>query len=214
MIFFDISKVRAENRNNLEFFINSLFKESNFHFEKEVLKKFFDILWKYDLEIFCNKNPNNISFRKAWYCFEKIFSESINFVWTKATYTNLIDENLFFCSSPIKNSKWKVIDNLLWSIAGFNPYIKKDIELLNLINFDYDKEIKEVINSKTEYLIEKSVDYLFVKETKSSYQIEWEEYNFNKNVGFLNAIKKIKIYEKLDEKSLVEIHNLVMQKSK
>lgn len=211
---FNESSVRPENRNNLEFFINSLFKDKNMQFEKLTLKSFFDILWKKDLENFCNENPNNVSFRKAWYLYEKLYEEKLNYVWTKATYTNFLDEEIFFCSTWTKNSKWKIIDNLLWKLDWFNPYIKKDEKLSELINFDYEKEIKEVTDSKTKYLIEKSVDYLFVKETKSSYQIEWEEYNFNKNVKFLNAIKKIEVYENLDKESLVEIHNLVMQKSK
>ena len=202
--------IRLENQNNLEFFINSLFKNNNIQFEKKSLKALFKVLTKERITILCNKKPNNTSFRKLWYYYEQISWEIVNYIWTKATYTNLIDENTFFCSKWIKNKKWKVNVNLLWKIKWFNPFIRKIIDLEKLITFDYNNEIKKIVNSKTQYLIEKSIDYLFIKETKSSYKIEWDEYSFNKNAKFLNALKNIKIYENFSEESLITIHNLVM----
>ena len=70
----DIEKkeIRSENKHNLEFFINSLFKNKYIQFDKINLDKFFSILPYVFIKDLCNKKPNNISFRKMGYFYEKL----------------------------------------------------------------------------------------------------------------------------------------------
>ncbi len=204
-------EIRPENREKLDFFLLGFFKNKNFIFEIISLEKMFNFLSFEYIENLCNNNPNSVPARKIGFLYEEITWKNLNFVWNKATYTNLIDGNIFYSFlSGEKNKKFKIINNILWKINWFNPYIGKNSSFQKYIDFDYNSEIEKIISSKTEYLIEKSVGYLFLKETKSSYQIEWEEFDRAKNSKFLTALKKLEIFEKFDKQDIVKIHNSVM----
>jgi len=211
---FEWKKIKKENQDDLNYFVNIIFKEKNLQYERKSLKRLFEILWKDFVEKFCNENENNISARKLWFFYEKIFDNEIKFWPIKTTYQKILDENIFYVSKWKKNKKWNLIDNFLWNINWFNPFVKKSNELEKLLNIDYNWEIQKIIDSKTEYLIEKSISFLYLKETKSSYEIEWENYNFNKNQKFLNSLKNIEIAKKLEIKNVIKFHNLIMPNEK
>lgn len=124
-----------------------LFKNKQLQFEKKSLKDLFSFLSKDYITDLCNKNPNSISARKIWFFYEILEKVEIDFVWTKAAYLNILDDGIFFVSNWIKNKKFKLIDNLLWNINWFNPYIQKTEEIKEKINFlkeqvtENDKEV-------------------------------------------------------------------------
>jgi len=208
-------EIRPENKEKLDFFLFRFFKNKNFIFEIISLEKLFSLLSFEYIENLCNNNPNSVPARKIGFLYEQITWKNLNFIWTKATYINLIDENIFYSFELWeKNKKFKIINNILGKINWFNPYIKKDSSFEKYIDFNYNSEIEKIISSKTEYLIEKSVWYLFLKETKSSYQIEWEEFDRAKNSKFLMALKKLEIFENLNKQDIIKIHNSVMVNKK
>jgi hypothetical protein len=116
----------------------------------------------------------------------------------KTNYINLLDEEKYITGKIIKNQRWLINDNLLGT-PDFCPVIRKTIHLQNILKEDFKKLVEKVTHSFPPDIFHRAVNYLYTKETRSSYQIEKEKPT-PEHVG-----RFVRLLEKAGEQPLREL---------
>lgn len=131
---------------------------------------------------------------------------------SKTNYINLIDPEKYVTGRIEKVSRWAINDNLLGT-REFSPIVRKTKSLTQALEPDFKKMIGDIKKSFPPEIFHRAVNYLYKKETRSSYQIEREEPTPDRIERFISILEKAgdqTIAVLLSEKQLIEIQNTIV----
>ena len=127
-------------------------------------------------------------------------------------YIDLIDSERYLTGNIRKNNRWRINDNLLGE-PDFCPVIRRNATIEEYLRIDFGEEIE---NLKTEYapeIFNRATQYLYRKETKSSYEIESEipaPNRMNRFINLLYEAGKKPASEVLGEENLTRLQNAIV----
>jgi hypothetical protein len=153
--------------------------------------------------------------RCIWYLYEWLMEERLDIPDLKTVrYVKLLRDQHYYTSTNSIRDKRTAIDNNLIGTKEFCPVIRKTPEILAWSEKDMVELAREelrllgsVVNIE---LIDRSVNYLYTKETKSSTEIENEDSSEPKTVKFFRALKACGIYP-LSKQRLIKVQNQIIQ---
>jgi hypothetical protein len=166
-----------------------------------------------DIVEFIKSAPNFKYSRKIGFWYEFLTKERLP-IEDRPTinYVDLIDSKRYFTGVIVKNSRWRINNNLL-SDVGFCPAIKKTEAILKVLALDFPETLNKISKNYSPEILKRANNYLYKKETRSSYQIEKEEPSperIEKFVRLLSNAGKKDIGELLSEESLVKLQNQIV----
>ena len=130
----------------------------------------------------------------------------------KANYVNLLEEEKYITGKVIKNQRWLINDNLLGT-KEFCPIIRKTPAMQYMLQENFQKIMEEVTKSYPPDIFYRAVNYLYTKETRSSYQIEQEKptpERINRFIRILERAGEQTIVELLSEAHLTSLQNEIV----
>lgn len=89
-------------------------------------------------------------------------------------YVPILDPKKYFTGKSRRDTRWRVIDNLLGS-SGACPLIRRTPAIDEKLKRDWAREIRQLTRNTDPRLWSRAVNYLYLKETKASFEIEREE---------------------------------------
>ncbi len=89
-------------------------------------------------------------------------------------YIDLLDEKKYITGNRIKNTKWRINDNLLGD-NNFCPVVRRTKALQTLLQSDLKEKIEQLTKNYPPDIFYRAINYLYTKETRSSYEIEKEK---------------------------------------
>ncbi len=157
----------------------------------EIIQAFFNAISAEDVRHYILQKQTSVYKRKVWYLYEmftgtKLVIDDL----TQGNYTNLLDSKHYYTCKPVASRRHRVNDNLLGN-AAFCPIVRKTASLNKFEQIDTNKLIQNLIASYDERLITRAVNYLYAKETMSSYQIEREQPNQKKLTQLIKLLKEV-----------------------
>lgn len=141
----------------------------------DFLKAVFSQIGKTQIGTHISKTPSGINSRKIGFLYEFLTGDTLPFkgIITKK-YIDLLDNEKYFTSFPTKNSKWRVNNNLTGT-EKFCPVIRKTKSFTDLLKTDVKGKIDELERNYPEEIFKRATNFLYNKETRSSYEIEREK---------------------------------------
>ena len=130
----------------------------------------------------------------------------------KGNYIDLLDTEKYITGKTIKNQRWNINDNLLGN-ANFCPVIRKTKGLELVLQEDYKKLVEDIARAYPPDIFYRAVNYLYTKETRSSYQIENEKptpERINRFVKLLEKAGEQPIHILLSERNLTALQNQIV----
>jgi len=127
-------------------------------------------------------------------------------------YVDLINSKHYFTGIIVKNTRWRINNNLLGDV-GFCPTIKRTNVIIKAIELDYPEMLRELSKNYSAEILNRANNYLYKKETRSSYQIEKEEpttERIDRFVSLLSNAGKKDIRDLLSEESLLMLQNQIV----
>lgn len=168
---------------------------------------------KTDIVEFIESAPSSKYSRKIGFWYEFLTGEILPIEGRpNVNYIDLIDSERYFTGATVKNSRWRINNNLLGDV-GFCPAIKKTDTILKALEHDFSESLKELTKNYSPEIIARANNYLYKNETRSSYQIEKEEptpERIERFVGLLSNAGKKNIGELLSEEYLVALQNQIV----
>lgn len=154
------------------------------------LSRIFSKLSTEDLEVFVLSSLNGKYHRSIGFLYEFLTKKTVDIPnLNSGNYFDLLDDKKYYTGNLIKNKKWRVNVNFLGT-TEYCPIVRKTDQLVNQLEWDISKDIIEIEKSFPEDIYIRATNYLYSKETKSSYQIEKEVPTMDRMERFINILSK------------------------
>lgn len=139
----------------------------------EILAALFEKADPVELEGFIKAKPTGKQQRRLWFLYEFLTEKRLDLEDLKhlTRYERLLDEPDYFTTAARPSPRHKIINNLLGN-RNFCPMIRRTGRLKELIGTRLDQRSTEVLRRFPEEVLRRALNYLFTKETKSSFEIE------------------------------------------
>ena len=169
------------------------------------------------LTLFIKKRPKSVVRRCIWYLYEWLMSEKLEVENSQSNYAMLLDDRYYFtASNGVKNSRTRIVNNLLGN-KKFCPMVRKTKKILS----NADKNIMDMAQTQLNRVhslvspeqLGRSIEYLYTKETKSSSEIENEQLPANKMRRFYRILKTSGAIN-LGKRRLLDIQNEIVHSVK
>lgn len=176
----------------------------------EIIKAFFEKIEKKKVLEHIQKQPTGIYSRKIWFLYEFLMDEKLNLQDSKRLkYTDLLDTKIYFTGSAVKSPRHAVNNNLLGN-KQFCPFVRRTAEIEKYIELRLDEKVKAILEKYDPQIITRACNYLYTKETISSYQIEREQPDKDRLMRFINILQKAATIDRMSKKQLIELQNIIV----
>lgn len=160
------------------------------------------------------KQPNGKYIRQLGYLYEFLSGEYLSLkVSIGGSYIDLLDPKKYVVAATSeKNVRWHINDNLLGS-ARFCPVVRKTPALQPLLDADFTLRLQALKAQVDPALFQRAIDYLYFKETRSSFDIERETATPDREQRFVRALRNAgtaSVEEALSESTLAGLQQLIV----
>ena len=141
----------------------------------EFLQAVFNNIDINEILLYVDANPSKKYVRQIGFFYEFLTGVQLVTNYTINTnYVNLLDNEKYITGKIVRNIKWRINDNLIGN-SSYCPIIRKTKELNTLLDIDIKEQIEQLSKSYPTDIFQRATNYLYTKETRSSYEIEREK---------------------------------------
>lgn len=127
-------------------------------------------------------------------------------------YIDLLDPERYVTGMQIRNSRWRINDNLL-GVTEYCPIVRKTQALKELVAKDITKELEGLKDDYPYEIFRRASQYLYRKETRSSFEIESEKPSPDRVDRFMRLLHQAgrqPFLEIMSEKALTRLQNAIV----
>lgn len=178
----------------------------------EVLKAFFAVCEKSALTALIRSVPTGTYHRRLWFIYEWLTEDRLDIDdLTMGNYITAVDERLQLtlskgCAKRVRRQR--VLNNLIGS-RRFCPFVRKVSVPDNLSSVFLKNRANELLSHYSPDLLYRAVQYLYVKETRSSFAIERVTPSQRRMDDFVAVLKDVATVP-LTKERLADIQNRVV----
>lgn len=149
--------------------------------------------------------------RRAWYLFELLTGTRLAIAdLARGNYIDLLDEDAYFVSqAPVQVRRQRVNDNLLGS-AGFCPMVRRTATIESFIAKDFAARSRDLAAAYPPALLSRALNYLYTKETKSSFEIERITPDSSRTERFVSLLRSAATEDLCAKPSLIAAQNQIV----
>jgi len=176
----------------------------------ELLRKLMPLLPKVEVLEYVTSVPTGRYSRVVWYLYESFTSERLEIDdLQRVNYVPLADPKIYLTAKAKKVSRQRVDDNLLGGVQYCAMVRNRELKYASQ-NQHLKERCSEVIGSFPESIYQRAVNYLYSKESKSSYAIERETPTAERARAFMNLLEQAGREDFLNKSALVELQNVIV----
>lgn len=128
-----------------------------------------------------------------------------------AAYADLLRADSYVTAlEPRRNRRWLINDNLLGD-ASFCPMVRRTPRLDAFLAARFDQEAREALLPYPRTVVERATNYLYLKETKSSFAIEGEKPGTRRQEGFIRLLRRAGELPALNEEVLASLQREIVE---
>lgn len=124
-------------------------------------------------------------------------------------YVDVLPKESYVTSDPVKNKKWRVNDNLLGD-AAFCPMVRRTPIVELFIGKELSEAAHNIVQEYAPDVIQRASTYLYLKETKSSFEIERETPGTSRMERFMHLLRQAGKLLNIDRDTLIALHNNIV----
>jgi Fic family protein len=142
-----------------------------------------------ELESWVRAEPTGAYSRRAWFFYETFTGRTLDLQDTRAgNYVEALDPERHIVADRRNSVRHRVIDNLLGG-RGLCPTVRRTLRLSEQMGIHIDEEARALIESYDPATLARAVNFLYTKETRSSFAIEGETPSASRTDRFVAALK-------------------------
>ncbi|PWC26651.1 Fic family protein [Teichococcus aestuarii] len=162
------------------------------------------------IEAWVRSEPTGAYARRAWFLFEWLTGKQLDLPDAGPVgYVDALDAKLHIIAKGSPSRRHKVTNNILGS-PGFAPLVRRTQRLVAFMKEDLAAEARNLVAGCEPEVLARAVNYLYTKETKSSFAIERETATGKKAERFVAALRSAKSFEPTDPQSLIDLQNIIV----
>ncbi|HEY3851604.1 MAG TPA: hypothetical protein VGL87_11565, partial [Steroidobacteraceae bacterium] len=180
----------------------------------QVLDALFEHFGPAPLEEWLTRSPTSTYARRAGFLFEWLTKTPLNVppLSNKFNWVSVLDEDLQFGLGATQDldPKFRVRNNLPGT-PDFCPLVRKNAAIRAYLGRDLKAEVARILAKYPPDLLRRAAQYLYLKETRSTYEVERERPSANRTQRFLNLLKTAPAGEPLTQESFVRAQNSILE---
>lgn len=177
-----------------------------------LLKQVFTIHDQNEFAQYINQFPTGKYARQIGFLYEFLVGEEMQGINTLGgNYVHIVDPDSYVVPEGVTNTRWRVYDNLPGG-PRFCPLVRKTDLIRTYLAIDFSNEVKAGYADIDPRLFQRAVNYLYLKETKSSNEIEHERPGLKREERFVELLKhagSINMASRLTEEGLAECQSAI-----
>lgn len=175
-----------------------------------VLAAAFKVASRRDLERWVSDEPSSAFARRAWFFYEWLTDSKLDLRDSGfAPYVDALDPEKHIVGPGTQSRRHRVVDNLL-GVRGFCPTVRRTSKLDSLAAEGLDVEARSLVESCDPGTLARAVDYLYTKETKSTFAIEHETATGQRAQRFVAALRAIDRFDPTSVASLLDLQRIIV----
>ncbi|MGM0633230.1 MAG: Fic family protein [Pseudomonadota bacterium] len=179
----------------------------------QVLRMLFDRIDSRALCDWISGSPASAYARRVCFLYEWLTGSELPIdspVSAKARYVDALDTDRQFGSGVVtRDNRFRVNDNLPGT-REFCPLVRRTDFLETMVARDLRRRTLETLGRYDEDLLRRAAAFLYLKETRSSFEVEREKPSASRAQRFADLLRQADTGEPLTEKRLVELQNAVI----
>ena len=155
------------------------------------------------LEAWIRAEPTGAFSRRAWFFYETFVGRTLDVEDVKiGNYVEALDSAKHIIASRRNSKRHRVIDNLL-GLPGLCPTVRRTQRLTEQMRRRMDEEANALVERYDPLTIARAVDYLYTKETRSSFAIEGETPSATRSSRFISALRAAPTFDPTDKSAVI-----------
>ncbi len=141
------------------------------------------------IENWVRAEPTGAFSRRAWFFYETLLGQTLDLEDGKAgNYVAALDPDRHFVAAPRRSRRQRVTDNLLGG-PHLCPTVRRTHRLVEAMEQGLDDEARTLVARYEPSVLVRAVNYLYTKETRSSFAIEGETPSTTRAERFVAALR-------------------------
>ena len=165
-----------------------------------------------DIEAWVRREPTGAFSRRAWFFHETVTGRTLDLEDAGVgNYVEALDPTRHIVAERRNSRRHRVADNLLGG-PGLCPTVRRTPRLTEAMRLRVDEEARALIESYDPVILARAVDYLYTKETRSSFAIEGETPNASRTERFVAALRAAPGIDPADKAALVRLQGDIVDR--
>ena len=165
-----------------------------------------------DIEAWVRAEPTGAFSRRTWFFYERFTGRTLDLENACAgNYVEALDPKKHITAARRNSPRHRVADNLLGG-PGLCPSIRRAPRLMEQMGLRIDEEARTLIASCDPAVLARAVNYLYTKETRSSFAIESETPSPVRAERFVAALRAAPEFDPLDKEALVRLQGDIVDR--
>jgi len=176
-----------------------------------ILYALFNVAPTDEIAIWISSKPISKYTRKIWFLYEFLTEHKLPLPdLNKGNYIKLLEPDRYYTSEHGRHvPRQRIIDNLLGS-KDFCPIIRRTEKLASIENIPLKKKCEAIMTSYPPDLLRRALNYLYNKETKSSFEIEQIKPNASRTEKFIALLERAEHKDFCEKTLLIEVQNHIV----
>jgi len=164
-----------------------------------------------ELVRYIQSKPNGLNTRRVWFFYEFLTGKPLDIPDLDSTvgYVDALDTKDYVTRKGIRMPRYRVRNNLLGN-EHFCPVVRKT-ELLKQYSWEALRDhAADIVHAYDAETLARAINYLYTKETRSSFAIEHEEASKTKMERFGEALQSVRKFPHLDKQALIDLQSIML----
>jgi hypothetical protein len=179
----------------------------------QLLGLLFDTAGSQQLCEWIANNPTSVYARRSCFLYEWLTATQLPVaspVPAKTRYVDVLDSEMQFGSGAANTDARFRVNNNLPGTRDFCPLVRKTAFLADMVGKDLRKRTRETLDKYDPDLLRRAAAFVYLKETRSSFEVEREKPSANRAQRFADLLRQADTGSPLTEERLVELQNAVI----
>ena len=175
------------------------------------LKVIFDAAVETELVDYIRSKPTGKYARRIWFFYEFLTDRRLPIEdLSKGNYLEALEPDIYYTlPRGEKSRRHRIINNLLGT-REFSPIVRKTEKLREMEQVDFRDKCEKIAESYPPQLLRRALNYLYNKETKSSFEIENIKPDASRTEKFIASLEMARREDFCYKESLVELQNRIV----
>ncbi len=162
------------------------------------------------LEEWIRSEPTGTVSRRAWFFYEQLTGQTLDIEAVRTgNYVDALDTRRHYTADPINSPRYRVRDNLLGS-AQLCPTVRRTLKLESMEKLGIAHEADAIATKYNRGILARAVNFLYTKETRSSFAIEHEIPSSRREARFFQALRNARRFLPTNKRGLMELQAAVV----
>jgi len=176
-----------------------------------LLSELFAVAPIHHLVSYIQSKPSGINTRRTWFYYEFLTDKKLNIpdLDSTAGYVDALDSKIYVVRTGARMQRYRIRNNLLGN-QYFCPVVRKT-EALTQYSWERMRDhAAAIVSAYDAETLARAVNYLYTKETRSSFAMEHEEPTATKIERFGNALQSVRQFPHWDKQALIDLQSIML----